>query len=244
MYMNLTIDIGNTNTKIALFEKDKIIMTGIYEEFTFRQLNDLNNKYKFRNVILSSVIINDFLVKDLQLDLYNFVELTYKTPLPVKNLYKSPETLGNDRLAAVTGANKIFPDNTVLVIDAGTAITYDIITSDAEYTGGNISPGLKMRFHALNTFTDKLPLLHEHDKYGDFGSTTEDAIISGVQKGIIYEIEGYISHAARQFNDLKIILTGGNAKFFDKMLKKRIFVEPNLVFIGLNTILEYNVRNK
>ena len=242
--MNLTIDIGNTNIKIALFENDKIIMTRIYEEFTIKQLNDLKNIYKFRNVILSSVIFDDFLIKDLHLDQYNFIELTYKTPLPIKNLYNSPETLGNDRLAAVAGANKIFPDNTVLVIDTGTAITYDIITGNAEYTGGNISPGLTMRFHALNAFTDKLPLLNKSEKFYDFSSTTEDAIVSGVQKGIIYEIEGYIKETGKQYNDLKVILTGGDAKFFDKMLKKRIFVEPNLISIGLNTILEHNVRNK
>lgn len=241
--MNLTIDIGNTNTKIALFENNKIILTRIYDEFTIRQLNDLNNKYKFRNVILTSVIINDVLINDLQLSLYNFVELNSKTPLPVKNLYKSPETLGYDRLAAVVGANKIHPDNTVLVIDAGTALTYDIITGNAEYIGGNISPGLTMRFHALNTFTDKLPLLSQSEKYYDFSTTTENAIISGVQKGIIYEIKGYIKEAARKYNDLKVILTGGDAKFFDKILKKRIFVEPNLIFIGLNTILEHNVRS-
>jgi type III pantothenate kinase len=242
--MNLTIDIGNTNIKIALFDNDKIIMTRIYEEFTIRQLNDLNIIYKFSNVILSSVIINDLLIKDLQLNLYNFVELTYKTPLPIKNKYKSPETLGNDRLAAVAGANKIFPNNTVLVIDTGTAITYDIVTSDAEYTGGNISPGLTMRFQALNAYTDKLPLLNKRENYYDFSATTEDAIVSGVQKGIIYEIEGYIEEAGKKYNDLEVILTGGDAKFFDKMLKKRIFVEPNLIFIGLNTILEHNVSNK
>jgi len=242
--MNLTIDIGNTNIKIALFEDDKIIMTRIYEEFTIKELNDLNNIYKFRNVILSSVIINDFLINDLQLNLYNFVELTCKTPLPIKNLYKSPETIGNDRLAAVAGANKIFPNNTVLVIDTGTAITYDIITNNAEYTGGNISPGLTMRFQALNAFTDKLPLLNKREKFYNFSTTTEDAIVSGVQKGIIYEIEGYIKEAGAQHKNLEVILTGGDAKFFDKMLKKRIFVEPNLIFIGLNTILEHNVRNK
>ncbi len=241
--MNLTIDIGNTNIKVALFENNKIILTRIYEEFTVRQLNALNNKYKFRNVILSSVIINDVLIKDLQLSLYNFVELNSTTPLPVKNLYKSPETLGNDRLAAVTGANRIYPDNTVLVIDAGTALTFDLITGNAEYIGGNISPGLTMRFQALNAFTDKLPLSGRSDKYDDFGTSTENAIISGVQKGIIHEIEGYIKEAGRKYTDLKIILTGGDAKFFDKILKKRIFVEPNLIFIGLNTILEYNVRN-
>lgn len=239
--MNLTIDIGNTNIKIALFENDKIILTRVYEEFTIRQLNDLNKEYKFNNVILSSVIINDYIIKDLQLSLYNFVELNSKTPLPLKSFYESPETLGNDRLAAVVGANKLYPDNTVLVIDAGTALTYDIITSKAEYMGGNISPGLNMRFKALNAFTDKLPLLSQTKQFDDFGTSTENAIVSGVQKGIIYEIEGYIKETCKRFNNLEIILTGGDAKFFDKILKKRIFVEPNLIFIGLNTILKHNV---
>ena len=244
MNMNLTIDIGNTNIKVALFENSKIIMTRIYKEFTVRQLNDLFNEYKFGNVILSSVIASDLLVNDLQTDRYNFVELTNKTPLPIKNLYKSPETLGNDRIAAVTGANEIFPANTVLVIDAGTAITYDIINMNAEYDGGNISPGLTMRFRALNKFTDRLPLLSRRDNFSDFGTTTEEALISGVQKGIIYEMEGYIKEAGEKYNDLEVILTGGDAYFFDKILKKRIFVEPNLISIGLNSILEHNVRNK
>jgi type III pantothenate kinase len=101
---------------------------------------------------------------------------------------------------------------------------------------------MEMRFRALNRFTEKLPLLGSAENYSDFGNTTDSAIISGVQKGIIYEIEGYINEAESKFNDLKVILTGGDAKFFDKILKKRIFVEPNLICIGLNTILEYNVK--
>lgn len=241
--MNLAIDIGNTNSKIALFENNIILETKIYKKFSGEQLIELYKSFKFNNAILSAVGNYDLKIYELDLELNNFVELSHKTPLPIKNLYKSPETLGNDRLAAVVGANNIFPSNTVLVIDAGTAMTFDIITDNAEYMGGNISPGLNMRFTALNRFTHKLPLLEEYENSPDFGKTTESAIISGVQKGIIYEVEGYISKASNIYDNLKIILTGGDINFFDKKLKKTIFVEPNLVLIGLNRILEYNVEN-
>jgi type III pantothenate kinase len=242
--MNLAIDIGNTNTKIAIFENNNIILAGNYEKFTVEQFRDLKYNREINNIIISSVVISDSLISGLRSMPCNVVEFGYNTPLPVRNAYKTPKSLGNDRLAAVVGANSIFPDNNILVIDAGTAITFDIITDRAVYRGGNISPGLAMRFRALNKFTDRLPLLSQDESYPDFGSTTESAIISGVQKGIIYEMEGYINEAGRKYNNLKVILTGGDAKFFDKMLKKRIFVEPNLICIGLNTILEYYVKNR
>jgi type III pantothenate kinase len=242
--MNLTIDIGNTNTKIAIFENNNIILAGNYEKFAVEQFRDLKYNREISNIIISSVVISNSIISGLRSMPCNVVEFDYNTPLPVRNEYKTPKSLGNDRLAAVVGANSIFPGNNILVIDAGTAITYDIITYGAVYTGGNISPGLAMRFRALNKFTDRLPLLSQDENYPDFGSTTESAIISGVQKGIIYEMEGYINEAGRKYNNLKVILTGGDAKFFDKMLKKRIFVEPNLICIGLNTILEYNVKNR
>ncbi len=242
--MNLTIDIGNTNTKIAIFENNNIMLAANYKKFAVEQFRDLKYSREISNIIISSVVISNSIISGLRSMPCNVVEFDYTTPVPVRNAYKTPKSLGNDRLAAVVGANSIFPGNNVFVIDAGTAVTYDIITDGAVYTGGNISPGLAMRFRALNKFTDRLPLLSQDENYPDFGSTTESAIISGVQKGIIYEMEGYINEAGRKYNNLKVILTGGDAKFFDKMLKKRIFVEPNLICIGLNTILEYNVKNR
>lgn len=240
--MNLTIDIGNSTTKIALFRNNEIVLSNNFEELSDKHLLELYNSYKFNNVILSSVIQNNLHINKLNLPLDNFIELSYKIPLPIINLYKSPETLGNDRIAAVVGANNIFPNNTVLVIDIGTAITYDIITDNAEYLGGNISPGPDMRFRALNEYTYNLPLLEGYGEFPEFGDTTENAIISGVQKGIIYEIESYITETAGLYKNLKVLLTGGNINFFDKMSKRTIFVEPNLVLIGLNNILEYNVK--
>jgi type III pantothenate kinase len=240
--MNLTIDIGNSTTKIALFRNNEIILSDNYDKLTEKHIMELYNSYKFNNVILSSVVQNKLQIYKLNLPLDNVIELSHKTPLPIINLYKSPETLGNDRLAAVVGANNIFPENTVLVIDVGTAITYDIITDNAEYLGGNISPGQDMRFRALNKYTYNLPLLEGYDEFPEFGDTTESAIISGVQKGIIYEIKSYINETAGLYKNLKVLVTGGNINFFDKMSKKTIFVEPNLVLIGLNNILEYNVK--
>jgi len=240
--MNLTIDIGNSNSKAAIFINNEIIISKTYREFSNAHLMELYDTCNFRNIIVSSVTGSNQNINKPDLPLDNYIELSFNTPIPVRNLYKSPETLGPDRIAAVVGANNIFPENTVLVIDAGTAITYDIITDNAEYLGGNISPGLDMRFRALNKFTRNLPLLKAQSEFPDFGNTTESAIISGVQKGIIYEIESYIDKTKELYNNLKVFLTGGNIIFFDKMSKKTIFVEPNLVLIGLNIILEYNVK--
>ena len=138
------------------------------------------------------------------------------------------------------GANNIFPDTNVLVIDLGTAITFDLVNNKNQYLGGTISPGLNLRFKALNQFTDQLPLLEKREKFDIIGNDTHSAIISGVQTGIKFEIEGYIHQLQNDYDRLKTILTGGDAIFFDKMLKNTIFVNLNLNFVGLNIILEFN----
>ncbi len=170
------------------------------------------------------------------------IRMDHNTPLPVKSMYKTKETLGNDRIAGVTGANALFPSTNVLVIDAGTAITYDLITRDSVYRGGNITPGLSMRFKALHTYTGKLPLAEKTEHYPLIGEDTISAIVAGVTGGILMEIEGHINALKKVYTDLKAIITGGDAEFFDKKLKNTIFVVPNLISIGLNTILEYNVK--
>jgi type III pantothenate kinase len=172
-----------------------------------------------------------------------FIELNEYTDIPIENLYETKSTLGKDRLAAVIGANNIFPDSNVLVIDMGTAITYDFINTSKQFIGGTISPGMEMRFKALNHYTDQLPLLKKNENYQTIGKNTSEAIISGVQNGILFEIDGYINTLKSNYNDIKVILTGGDAIFFDKKLKNTIFVNLNLNFIGLNTILEHNKSN-
>ena len=128
----------------------------------------------------------------------------------------------------------------MLVIDAGTCITYDLINSKKEYLGGSISPGIQMRYNALHQFTSQLPLLESVDTAMLTGVNTEESIHSGIINGVFVEIDGIIQRYTNQYPDIKVIVTGGNAKFFDKGLKNTIFAKPNLLMEGLNKILDYN----
>lgn len=242
--MNLNIDIGNTRSKIAVFEQNSIINNYVLEKISTKDINTIIQKNpKITNAILSSVKESDSdLSNYLKSNFANFIELNEHTELPIDNFYESKQTLGKDRLAAVVGANNIFPNTNVLVIDMGTAITFDFINSNAQYNGGTISPGLEMRFKALNHFTKKLPLVAKKEQYEFIGRNTNEAIISGVQSGILFETDSYINHFKNKHENLKTILTGGDAIFFDKKLKNTIFVNLNLNLIGLNTILEYNLK--
>ncbi|MCT4639537.1 MAG: type III pantothenate kinase [Bacteroidales bacterium] len=239
--MNLIIDIGNTRTKLATFCNNKI--TDIYtaESNAIEDINNYIESKNYINCIISSVKksnIDSFSIKDI-----NTIVFNHKTPIPVKNCYKTPETLGLDRLAAVIGATELYPGKDIMVIDSGTAITYDFIDRNRNYLGGNISPGIQIRYKALNCFTDNLPLLSKQDSDIGVGKTTESAIVNGVQNGIVFEIEGYINHFNGKNEDLTTIITGGDALFFDKIIKNNIFVNQNLVLIGLNRILNHNVEN-
>lgn len=243
--MNLAIDIGNTRNKFALIRQNTVVDIIVEDNLSIPVLKDILTTHpKIDSAILSAVKnIDSSILSFLSTELDYFIELNENTSIPIENLYETKNTLGKDRLAAVIGANNIYPDSNVLVIDMGTAITYDFINKSNQFLGGTISPGLEMRFKALNHFTDKLPLLQKNETFNTIGKTTSEAIISGVQNGIIFEIEGYINELKSKHNDLKIILTGGDAIFFDKNLKNTIFVNLNLNYIGLNTILEYNKSN-
>jgi len=241
--MNLTIDIGNTRSKIAIFKQNEITESITEKECSVSVLKDLFLKNpEIKSTILSSVKdINPEIIAFLKEKSSYFIDLNKDTPIPIENLYETKTTLGKDRLAAIIGANNIFPNTSVLVVDMGTAITFDFINNKNQYLGGTISLGLEMRFKALNQFTGKLPLLNKKEDYHIIAKTTEDAIISGVQNGIIFETDSYINKLRERYEDLKVILTGGDAIFFDKKLKNAIFVNLNLNFIGLNRILEYNL---
>jgi len=181
------------------------------------------------------------MVRFLKINCKNFIQLNASVPLPIKNEYESKETLGLDRIANVAGVRYFFQNKNVLVFDVGTAMTIDFITKNNEYLGGNISPGLEMRFKALHNFTHALPLLEQSESYEFFGKNTQEAIISGVQQGIIYEIEGYIRSFHNKYSQIQNIITGGNADFFEKKLNYPIFAVKNLSLFGLNRILQYNV---
>lgn len=242
--MNLIIDIGNSQTKLAIIQDEKIVLNQRFQELNCTHLSDVFNKNdQICNAIISSVAkIDPDIQECIKSKVQQFLYLNSKTPLPVEVLYKSRETLGNDRIAAVVGANNIFPSSNVLVIDAGTAITFDFINNKNQYLGGNISPGLRMRYSALNYYTNRLPQLEPADEEMLTGDNTNNAIISGVQKGMIFEIDSYIEAYKKKHPDCNFIITGGDAIFFDKKLKSSIFVNLNLVILGLNRIMEYNAE--
>ncbi|MBT8325364.1 MAG: type III pantothenate kinase [Winogradskyella sp.] len=242
--MNLIIDVGNTLVKFAVFKADEIVYK---EEFKHRSFvkhfkNVLNVYPDINNAILSTV--GQFNEKYIQLvnKHLNCIELNANTKLPFNNKYETPKTLGVDRIALVSASVLHFPDQNVLIIDAGTCVTYDFITNDNNYIGGAISPGLSMRYRALNTFTAKLPLLNVQQPKSVVGKTTESSIHSGVVNGIVLEIDGVIDQYKEQFGDLTVILTGGDGKFLSNQLKNSIFANSNFLLQGLNYILQFNLK--
>jgi len=244
--INLVIDIGNSRTKIALFNQHDLMFNVPVDQLTTDHVKMLKDEYaQLNKAILSSVKPDDDELKLFLAENFGqFIELNEQTSLPIENLYETPETLGKDRLAAAIGANELFPDQNLLVIDAGTAITYDLVSEKNQFIGGNISPGLEMRFKARNQFTGKLPLVSYKDNWQMIGQNTTEAIRAGVQNGILSEISHTIDYFNRNYQNLQIIMTGGDSIFFDKKLNYSIFVHFNLTLIGLNRILEHNAKNK
>ncbi len=244
--MKLVIDIGNTKTKAALFVNGKIFFEGKSGDDDIEFIKTVLTKGKIDSAILSSVKKENAAINEL-LESKNikFLELTASTPLPFKNLYKTPETLGKDRIALAAAASALFPGENVLVIDAGTSITYDFINSRNEYLGGAIAPGLQMRFKALHNFTDKLPLVFPDDNENTelIGNTTRTAILSGVINGMSAEIDGIIERYKKRYETMKTVFTGGDYKYFDKRLKNSIFARSNFVAEGLLEILNFNEKN-
>jgi len=241
---NLVIDIGNTLTKIAVFDNDTLIYTEHFTIINTETLNKLFATYPVNKAIISSVKKDkedweSVLNKKTQLTYFNAGMVT-----GIHNHYLTPQTLGLDRLAAVTGARYLYPQKNNLVIDGGTCITYDYVDNGGNYFGGSISPGLTMRYNALNYFTAGLPVVKADDEFADsYGNSTVTAMQSGVQNGIKYELTGFINQYTKDEQQLNIILTGGDSIFFDTLLKNSIFapcikIEPYLVLKGLNAAIQ------
>jgi type III pantothenate kinase len=242
--MNLVIDIGNTRTKVSIYDNDNEVFYKSYQKF---QLDDLlnitQNNTSIQNCIISSTsFYTEPLINEARKIFNTCIDFSFSTPLPFITEYKTPETIGLDRLAAIAGAQNIKPNKNVLIIDAGTAITYDLITSNSIHLGGNISPGMIMRFKALNTFAQRLPMVEPHSEISILGLSTNEAILNGVVQGIINEMDGYINGFNLIYEDLTVLLTGGDAQFFEIKLKNSIFVVQKLVQTGLNIILNHNVE--
>lgn len=240
--LNLVIDIGNTRLKYGVFNKTTLIEEG--HSFNFN-LDELLRKLPIENSIICSVAEQS---KDLELKLKsttNYIEFTSSTPLPLKNQYQSKQTLGGDRLAAAVGAHVQFPNANVLTIDMGTCIKYNFTNANNEYLGGGISPGIDMRLKALNTFTQRLPQVEADYNFDALiGSNTQESILSGVMNGASKEVEGILEEYAKQYPNIKIVITGGNHAYFAKRLKSSIFADPFLLLKGLNAIIEFNISKK
>jgi type III pantothenate kinase len=240
--MNIVIDIGNTFVKAALFENAQIVWQDKFlSDNLIDVLSSVFAKYKnIENLIYSASGIVDPKVVSFFEDNSCTIAFNHNTRLPFYNTYQTPQTLGLDRLALVAAAKHLYPNQNVLVIDAGTCITYDIITTGSYYLGGSISPGIEMRFKALNHFTAGLPKISlEEPETAPIGKNTKDAILNGVIQGVVYEIDQNIERYISDFKDLTIILTGGDQHFLSTKLKNSIFANSNFQLFGLHAILEY-----
>ena len=237
--MKLIIDIGNTAVKTALFEDKQLISSASFDNCTLLNTLGFVAKYTISSAIISSVkVLNDEVEKVIKH--FDALFLNENTPLPIEIDYKSPNTLGRDRIAAVVGASVLFPKQDVLVFDAGTCLTIDFINKEKVYKGGRISPGIMMRYSALHQFTNNLPLCEFSERSMLMGQDTESSIISGVQQGILAEVSEIINVYKKENKQTIIAVTGGDCFFFEKELKSSIFANPFLVMEGLNEILDYN----
>lgn len=237
----LAIDIGNTRIKCALFERDQLQQHFIFDETeAVEKLQGLYANNSIENGIYSTVAD---VPEEMQVffEKQGIIQITHELNFPFEIRYKTPHTLGRDRIAGIAGAWQQFPNESSLVIDAGTCIKYDLIDAMGNYLGGNISPGITMRLKAMHTFTDKLPMTSISDSLMLYGIDTVSAIQTGGLRGALLELEGFIQTYTEQWPHLNIILTGGDADFFAKHLNTKIFVRPNILLEGLNEILKYNV---
>ncbi len=242
---SLVIDIGNSRTKLAVFRGRELIRTEAFTEVEPGTLESLISEYQVTSSILSSVTaFDEELVRVLEGNT-RYIRFSSDRPANVRIRYRTPETLGLDRLAGVIAAHALFPDRNCLVIDAGTCITYDLVDREGNYAGGSISPGLDMRLRAMHTFTGRLPLVQKAPDFtGQIGTDTETSMLTGVLEGTWHEVRGFIEDYNTKNNGVQVLLCGGDAAFFDTRLKNSIFAhsvrtEMLLVLIGLNEVIHH-----
>jgi len=253
--MNLTIDIGNTLQKIAVFNNDECVYCQSFPSITEAILLSVFNQFPIKYSIVSSVAGLDAQVIALLDTKTKMIYYTHQTKAPITILYKSVETLGLDRIANAVGAAAMYPAKNILSIQAGTCLVLDFVNAHGAYLGGSISPGMQMRFEALHEKTKNLPLLENIQKISfttkctknaqrsqEFlGTDTQSSLSSGVINGICHEIDGFIEDYRVKFENLTVLLTGGDANYLQKSIKNTIFAAPNVVLKGLNEIIKYNV---
>ena len=237
--MNVAIDLGNTRAKAGLFSGN--FLQEVVEFSQPERIPLWIAEKKAGMAIIGSV---NAPTESLQAEIESVcpcLVLNPSLPVPLQKRYKTPQTLGADRLAAAVGGWAYSKGKAVLVLDAGTCLTYDYVNGEGIYLGGAISPGLHMRLKALHNFTARLPLLnHLPLQIPLVGQTTEESMLSGVAHGICAEVEGMIYNFEAEAGPVQLLICGGDAKFFETKINRPIFVIPELVLLGLNEILRYN----
>ena len=241
--MNLVLDVGNSYLKIAVFDKNKLhqrkLLKANINLASF--LKTIKSMPDIINVIVSTVSVLNVDIYTYLNDNYKLIEFNNQLKFPFENCYHTPNTLGEDRLALAAAASFYYPNKNVLIIDAGTCITYDLINASNQYLGGGISPGIEMRYKSLNYYTSKLPLLDSKNDCELIGTNTKKSIQSGVINGVISEIDGIIRQYIMEFDDLTVVLTGGDSEFLSIRLKNSIFANSNFLLEGLNHLLQFNL---
>ncbi len=242
--MNLIIDIGNSRAKVVVMDGDTLIEEYVAEGFNISLFEQIMEAYPtISRAIIASTRGDEDVVKGIVAERIGKV-VVFKpatTPIPLANHYHTPETLGADRLAAAVGAQAMYPDSDIMIVDFGTAITIDFVEGGA-FKGGNISPGVTTRFRALSDYTARLPRCYATEEVLDYGRTTKEAIEQGVMRGVEHEILGYVEAFLQKNVKKHIIFTGGDAKYFVKRIKNTIFADCEPVVFGLNRILNYNAE--
>lgn len=242
MKRNLAIDLGNTAIKIGVFEGHQLLQHWRTDYNTAIDLQGILQEYNVGHAIVCSVVNQGADLINVLQEQTDCLILNTDTNVPFLNAYLTSDTLGMDRLALIAGAYHDNPHNNNLVISVGTAITYNVLTQNNTFRGGNITPGIQMRFSALNEFTSKLPLVSADGDSTVLGYDTDSSIRSGVMNGVAFEIDGFIDAYKEQFKGIKIFLTGGDASVLGRKLKNTTFADANLQLKGLNSILLYNAQ--
>lgn len=239
--MNLCADIGNTRLKTGLFKEKSLIEQVDWTEWTPAQLIQYGLNAGVKKALFSSVAEPDPTLKTQLEAHFQTQELSTLTMLPFENRYTTPATLGKDRLAAVAGAQALFPGENCLVIDCGTCIKYDMLVSGTIYAGGNIAPGATMRIQAMHHFTARLPEVPMEMPEDFTGNSTTTALQNGALRGASLEIEGFVRLFEQQYSPLRVILSGGDASFFQAYLTlANKTLVPDLTLHGLNNLLIFN----
>lgn len=236
----LCFDFGNTRQKVAVFRNDVFeeeITLPNDEMFTIERVMYVHQPQR---TILASVINHNPAIENLLASQSKFHKLSHLTKINFTTPVGKPETIGADRLALSAAAVHFHPGKNNLVIGLGSCITYNFINQYNEFLGGSISPGMHMRFKAMEVFTAKLPEVHAEWNFPLIGYDTKTNMQSGVIAGIAFEMDGFIHEYAQKYGNFNVVLTGGDSAYFARRLKNKIFADPNFLFKGLYALSETN----